>query len=271
MLTTRIISALVAAAVLIGIMQFGPIVISVCAVGLALWCLMEAYSVFSYHKNPVFLAIGLIVCLGMPFYQMWTFKEMFGFGFVFLLIMIIAMVCRPKKISFTDISNMSLLTVLIPLSFALLIFLRQDAINGHHYVWLSCIGAFCTDSGAFFMGIALKGPKLCPDLSPKKTISGSVGGFVGSLLGFFVYAMILWYGYGISVNPLPYYGLALLCGLTAQLGDLTASSIKRSRNVKDFGNVIPGHGGFLDRVDSLMFVAPTVYIYIITFGMQVIL
>lgn len=121
------------------------------------------------------------------------------------------------------------------------------------------------------MGIALKGPKLCPDLSPKKTISGSVGGFVGSLIGFFVYAMILWYGYGISVNLLPYYGLALLCGLTAQLGDLTASSIKRSRNVKDFGNVIPGHGGFLDRVDSLMFVAPTVYIYIITFGMQVIL
>ncbi len=267
----RIVSALVAATLLIAVMQLDAIVITVCAVALALWCLIEAYSVFSYQKNPVFLAIGLIVCLGMPFCQMWTFKEMLGFGFVLLLVMIMTMVARPKKVSFTDIANMSLLTVLIPVSFALLIFLRQQPLNGHHYVWLACIGAFCTDSGAFFTGIALKGPKLCEELSPKKTISGCIGGFLGSLLGFFVYAMILWFGYGISVNPLTYYGLALICGLTAQLGDLTASSIKRSKNVKDFGNVIPGHGGFMDRVDSLMFVAPTVYIYIITFGLQVIL
>jgi len=267
----RIVSALVAAAALIGLMQLGPIVISVFAVALSLWCLIEAYSVFSYQKNPVFLAIGLIVCLGMPFCQMCTFKELFGIGFAFLLIMILTMIAQPKKIRFTDIATMSLLTVLIPVSFALLIFLRQQPSNGHHYVWLACIGAFCTDTGAFFTGIALKGPKLCPDLSPKKTISGCVGGFLGSLLGFFVYAMILWFGYGIGVNTVTYYGLALICGLTAQLGDLTASAIKRSRNVKDFGHVIPGHGGFMDRVDSLMFVAPTVYIYIITFGLQVIL
>lgn len=268
---TRIVSALVAAAVLIAVMQFDAIVITICAVVLALWCLIEAYSVFSYQKNPAFMAIGLIVCLGIPFYHLWTIQQLAGFAFILFLVMVAAMVCCPKKIGFSDLANMSLLTVLIPVSFALLVFLRKQPEIGHHYVWLACIGAFGSDIGAYFTGIALKGPKLCEDLSPKKTISGSVGGFLGSLLGFFVYAMILWYGYGIGVNPVAYYGLALLCGFTSQLGDLTASSIKRSRNVKDFGNVIPGHGGFLDRVDSLMFVAPTVYIYIITFGLQVIL
>lgn len=268
---TRIISALVAAAVLIAVMQFDAIVITVCAVVLAVWCLTEAYSVFSYQKNPVFMTIGLIVCLGMPFYSRFSFPQLGGIGFILFLVMVLTMVARPKKVGFSDIANMSTITVLIPVSFALLMLLRQQPINGHHYVWLSCIGAFCTDTGAFFMGIALKGPKLCPELSPKKTISGSIGGFLGALIGFFVYAMILWFGYKISVNPVTYYPLALLCGLVAQLGDLTASSIKRSRNVKDFGNVLPGHGGFLDRVDSLMFVGPIVYIYVIIFGLQVIL
>ena len=268
---TRIISAVVAAAALIAVMQLDVIVITICGVVLALWCLIEAYSVFSYQKNPVFMLIGLIVCLGIPFYHMWTVQQLAGFAFLLFLLMVVAMVCRPKKIGFSDLANMSTLTVLIPVSFALLVFLRREPVSGHHYVWLSFIGAFCTDTGAYFTGIALKGPKLCEHLSPKKTISGCIGGILGSLLGFFVYAMILWYGYQIGVNPVAYYTLALICGLTAQLGDLTASSIKRSRNVKDFGNVIPGHGGFLDRVDSLMFVAPTVYIYIITFGLQVIL
>ena len=268
---TRIISAVVAAAVLIAVMQLDALVITVCAVVLALWCLVEAYSVFSYQKNPLFMAIGVIACLGMPFYSLWSIQQVTGFAFLLFLVMAIAMVARPKKIGFSDLANMSLMTVLIPLSFALLISLRKQPQIGHHYVWLSCIGAFCTDTGAYFMGVALKGPKLCPDLSPKKTISGCIGGFLGALLGFFVYAMILQFGYGISVNPFTYYPLALLCGLVAQLGDLTASSIKRSRNVKDFGNVIPGHGGFLDRVDSLMFVGPMVYIYVITFGLQVIL
>ena len=217
------------------------------------------------------MAIGCVACLGMPFYCLWSVQQVIGFGFILFLLMAIAMVFRPKKIGFCDLANMSLLTTLIPVSFALLIGLRKQPEIGHLYVWLCCIGAFCTDTGAYFVGIALKGPKLCPDLSPKKTISGCIGGFLGALLGFFVFAMILKYGYHISVKAVTYYPLALLCGLVAQLGDLTASSIKRSRNVKDFGNVMPGHGGFLDRVDSLMFVGPIVYIYIITFGLQVIL
>ena len=104
---TRIISALVAAAVLIAVMQFDAIVITVCGVVLALWCLIEAYSVFSYQKNPVFMAIGAIVCLAMPFYHLWTIQQMAGFAFLLFLVMVVTMVFRPKKIGFSDLSNFS--------------------------------------------------------------------------------------------------------------------------------------------------------------------
>ena len=116
---TRIVSALVAAAALIAVMQFDAIVITVCAVVLALWCLIEAYSVFSYQKNPIFMAIGLIVCGGMPFYHLWTIQQLAGFTFILFILMAVAMVCCPKKIGFSDLANMSLMTVLIPISFAI--------------------------------------------------------------------------------------------------------------------------------------------------------
>ncbi|MEL7657055.1 MAG: phosphatidate cytidylyltransferase [Bacillota bacterium] len=125
-------------------------------------------------------------------------------------------------------------------------------------VWLIFITAFGTDSMAYFTGYAIGKHKLAPKISPKKTIEGSIGGILGSVLlcaafGYFVVPQILIHCIMIGV----------LGGVVSQFGDLTASIFKRKMGIKDYGNLIPGHGGILDRFDSVLFTAPMVYYYIV--------
>jgi phosphatidate cytidylyltransferase len=124
-------------------------------------------------------------------------------------------------------------------------------------VWLVFLTAFGTDSMAYFTGYAFGKHKLAPKISPKKTVEGSVGGILGSVLlcgifGYFVIPQLLLHCIMIGV----------LGGVISQLGDLTASIFKRKMGIKDYGNLIPGHGGILDRFDSVLFTAPMVYYYI---------
>ncbi len=123
-------------------------------------------------------------------------------------------------------------------------------------IWIVVFASFGSDTMAYFVGVTIGRHKLCPTLSPKKSIEGAIGGVFGSLLfcGLF--------GYFIA----PYYlihclVLGIIGGAFAQLGDLTASAIKRKLEIKDYGALIPGHGGVLDRVDSIIFNAPLVYYY----------
>jgi phosphatidate cytidylyltransferase len=125
-------------------------------------------------------------------------------------------------------------------------------------VWLAVITAFGTDTFAYFAGVALGKHKLCPDISPKKTVEGSVGGILGSTVLCWIFGMLFakqWLSACIVIG--------LLGSVAAQAGDLTASAFKRNMGIKDFGNLIPGHGGVLDRFDSILFTAPFVYYYAI--------
>ncbi len=134
-----------------------------------------------------------------------------------------------------------------------LIWLRQQPEHGRHVVfWLLCT-VWATDTGAYFAGRGIGGPKLIPSISPNKTWAGLLGGMVaaaiaGGLIG--------------AINPvLPAFTLAGLAGLVAvvsQAGDFTESAIKRSFGVKDASQIIPGHGGVLDRLDGVLFAAPFV-------------
>ena len=125
-------------------------------------------------------------------------------------------------------------------------------------VWLIVITAFGTDIMAYFSGYLLGKHKLCPKISPKKTIEGSIGGILGSvilsgLFGWFFMPDVLVHCLVIGV----------LGGIVSQFGDLTASIFKRKMGIKDYGNLIPGHGGILDRFDSVLFTGPMVYYYIV--------
>lgn len=117
------------------------------------------------------------------------------------------------------------------------------------------------DTFAFFVGSFLGKHKLCPHISPKKTVEGSVGGFIGGALGGLLCYLLqpIW---GMSYQLLPMLVVGLICGGLGQIGDLFASVLKRWADVKDYGNIFPGHGGVMDRLDSVLMCAPIVLCYI---------
>lgn len=129
--------------------------------------------------------------------------------------------------------------------------------NGPVYVLLPFVVAFSCDSGAYFVGIFLGKHKLAPHLSPGKTLEGSAGGFGSAVVLCLLYGLILKaFGYRVNLAVMGAYGF--LGALACQLGDLSFSAIKRICGVKDYGKLIPGHGGMLDRFDSMFWVAAIV-------------
>ncbi len=135
--------------------------------------------------------------------------------------------------------------------------------KGTCLVMLPFAAAYCSDTGAFFVGRAFGKKKLVPYVSPNKTVEGAIGGILGSVAGMIIYGLIIKYACGMSVS----FPILILYGLiaspAAQMGDLAFSLMKREFKIKDYGNLLPGHGGMLDRVDSVVFAAPLMYCLII--------
>ena len=132
--------------------------------------------------------------------------------------------------------------------------------DGAFLVWLIFLCSWGCDTCAYCVGMLIGKHKMAPVLSPKKSIEGAVGGVVGSALLGCIYA----YFFGAKMDEVsnPMVACAVACAIAAvisQIGDLAASAIKRNHNVKDYGNLIPGHGGVLDRFDSMIFTAPAIY------------
>ncbi len=144
--------------------------------------------------------------------------------------------------------------------FVYFVVLIDESEYAHNYIWLIFIIAFGTDIFAYFSGMLLGKHKLCPNLSPKKTVEGAVGGVIGSMVFSVLFGVFfLAQGHALSIR---FIIMACIGSVVAQLGDLTASAFKRKMGIKDYGNLIPGHGGILDRFDSVLFVAPYLYFYI---------
>ena len=131
--------------------------------------------------------------------------------------------------------------------------------EGHVIVWLIFLSSWGCDTCAYCVGVLFGKHKMAPKLSPKKSVEGGIGGIVGAaLLGYlFAFAMNQWAG--ASAVPLHYAVICAVGGMISQVGDLAASAIKRNHEIKDYGKLIPGHGGVLDRFDSVIFTAPVIY------------
>ena len=125
--------------------------------------------------------------------------------------------------------------------------------------------AWLSDTGAYFAGTFFGKHKLIPRVSPKKTVEGAIGGIVACMLSCMLYLLISSrLGGDMSGITYPFAAvMGAIASAMSQFGDLAASAIKRDFNVKDYGNIFPGHGGFMDRFDSVMFIAPFVYYFII--------
>ena len=147
----------------------------------------------------------------------------------------------------------------IPASFSCLLLLRMLP-HGGGLVLVPLVAAFCSDSAALFTGMACGKHKLSPLVSPHKTVEGAVGGLVGGMLGMVIFRIIF---YLCTLQPLHIGGcilMGLVGALMGQLGDLSFSAIKRQYGIKDYGRLLPGHGGVLDRFDSVLFAAPVLWL-----------
>ena len=130
---------------------------------------------------------------------------------------------------------------------------------GRLYIWLPFVTAWLCDTCAYFTGMLFGKHKLIPSVSPKKTIEGAIGGVLGSVISVVIFALVCKNVASAEVSILNAIILGAVCAVVSQFGDLCASCIKREHDVKDFGNLIPGHGGILDRFDSVLMVSPIVY------------
>lgn len=144
----------------------------------------------------------------------------------------------------------------IPLLMSYLVLMR-DLPHGIRWIFLLLVIVMSGDTAAFYVGSSFGKRKLYPLVSPKKSVEGMVGGLAGSVAGSFL-AKATFFSH---LTPLDCIATACLAGLLGQLGDLFESLLKRSFGVKDSGGIFPGHGGMLDRLDSVLFAAPTLYVY----------
>lgn len=125
--------------------------------------------------------------------------------------------------------------------------------GGNFHVWLIFLSAWGSDTCAYCVGMLIGKTKMAPQLSPKKTIEGAIGGVAGAVLLGLIYALC-------TKGPMIQYMIICLFGaIISMVGDLAASAIKRNTGIKDYGSLIPGHGGILDRFDSIIFTAPVIY------------
>ena len=160
------------------------------------------------------------------------------------------------KVPFESVVYCLAAGLLIPFLLTSLVRIHAVRTTGRHFIIIPFVLAFLSDTGAYFAGRAFGKHKLAPVISPNKTVEGAVGGILGAMLGMVVYTLILQVAFKFRVN----YFYALIYGLMGSLGavfgDLCFSIIKRQCGIKDYGNLIPGHGGILDRFDSMMIVGP---------------
>lgn len=242
-------------------------------IGIAIVSAIAVHEIFSAERlnnNKPLLAVCYVFAAAVPFLTYIHFNDLgvyLIFAAVFALFLI--MLGDHESVSVEKISVCFLITVLITFSLTGLIVIRNsselDSIKDLplFYMAFAFIGAWITDAGGYIFGRLFGKRKLSPKISPKKTVEGAVGGIVltlaFSLLLLFVYGKYLeGTGYSPSLNYLSAALLSLLLAAVSIVGDLSASIIKRQNHIKDFGTILPGHGGILDRFDSMIFVVPLV-------------
>lgn len=261
MFRTRLISGIVLMAITIALMVYGSYPLFWVIAAISVIGLFELYRAVGMEKTlPA--VVGYISSIIIDILILDDAYSYLLMWFVLTLMVLMAcyVIAYPKYNSEQmTMLFFGLIYVAVMLSF---VFKVRFVANGILYVWLIFIGAWGSDTCAYCVGKLCGKHKLPSKLSPNKTIEGCVGGIVGAALIGFLFALAFF-----TKNTEYWWKFAAIGGVSSvisQIGDLTASAIKRNHDIKDYGKLIPGHGGILDRFDSIIFIAPVVY-YLVTF------
>jgi len=215
------------------------------------------------HYKPMGF-IGYVLCVVYYLNMGKSFSSSFNIyiliGAIFLLL------CIPvinTNYNFVDVAITIFGFLYVAVFFSFIVFTNNKP-YGEYLVWIIFICSWVCDTAAYYSGRFLgKGGKhkLCPKVSPNKTMEGSIGGLLGSTIGCTIYGFVI-SKYGVPIELYHFAIIGVLCGVFGQFGDLIASSIKRFVGAKDYSSLIPGHGGILDRFDSILFVSVVTFYYI---------
>lgn len=256
---TRIISGVVMGAIVAAVLVLGmlwnsiviTLAISILAAGAAYELLHNAVGITS---KPAIIGAGLYSALAV-FSINYTFWAYFSISALYFIYAVVIILKNHKDFPLAKIAAFGFMPLGLGFAFVSLEGVINLSGGIYHLLLLLNFSSVC-DMGAYFTGVTIGKHKLCPEISPKKTIEGAIGGIVSSM----IVTVILTLCFKKSIL-LPVVLTVPFC-ILGVLGDLFASIIKRSVDLKDYGNLIPGHGGILDRVDSILMIAPPLFILI---------
>lgn len=263
----RITSALLGFPLVLIILIFGNnYIVDICLAGIAVLSMQEYFNAVSKDAKPVrwlgylsclFIALIHIVPTYLPALPI---NEILIFGIpTIMLILFSQVIFTNMKTNFKDIAYtlFGMFYVIGSISF---IALLRGLDNGKILVWYALFAAWGTDTFAYFVGMKFGKHKLSK-ISPKKSIEGAIGGTLSAAIIMVAYTIVMNNLYNLGYSYIYVAIAAIVLSIIGQIGDFAASSIKRYVDVKDYSNLIPGHGGMLDRIDSLMFLAPFAYMF----------
>lgn len=266
----RAISAVVALSILaVVLFLYNTIFFNIAIALVGTTAVFELLHPTGYVKSKLVLAFSLVYAFIVPFFstmevpglQIWVSLSYFAALFAVLL-------GSRLQVRFEEIATAFFISLVVPIALAIVVLMRDRYDHGLFYTFLICIAAWISDTAAYFTGRFFGKHKLAPLISPKKTVEGAVGGVAAGaiffLLSCFVYQQIMAYFYDTQIIIIWYRAIwvGMFCSAMGVVGDLMASVVKRQTNLKDFGKIMPGHGGVMDRFDSFLFVAPTLYLTI---------
>lgn len=223
-------------------------------------------------KNKVLQALSCITAAGIPFLFHFNIEIPFmPIAIIYTLVYFIIMVPMHKQTTFDNVITSLFATAAIPCSLSVFVMLRDAYItypesfsesSGVFLILFAMFSAWMTDTFAYFTGRFLGKHKLCPNVSPNKTVEGAVGGVTGNVIASLI-MFLIFDKFFFTVHTLAWWQIIIISAVLSVIsmfGDLSASIIKRNHGIKDFGNIFPGHGGVMDRIDSCLFVLPALYI-----------
>lgn len=260
---TRIISGAVGVVLLAGILFFhDTIVLPIAVAAIIAIMLFELLRAVQLHKCvPVLLAVegcGIAV----PFMEFISSEITFAIVLAAAFVIFLTWLRNHKTIRYEQIFFALAVMILVPQAMSCMVRIdRYSDENGLFLLVMGLCGAWIADTGAYFSGVALGRHKLCPEISPKKTVEGFVGGVLITGLVYAAAFCIYKGGFDLKIALFAFV-IGAVCAVIGTIGDLSASMVKRQIGFKDYGKIMPGHGGLMDRFDSVLFVLPTFYAFI---------